>query len=41
MMPLSRVGTLITDDGITDSNHRMLIDAGIRVIIAKPVPDAS
>ncbi len=41
IMPLSRVGTLITDDGLTDANHKMLIDAGIRVIIAKPLADNS
>ena len=34
MMPLTRIGTLITDDGITEANHKMLTDAGIRVIIA-------
>lgn len=34
MMPLSRIGTLITDDGISESNHKMLTDAGIRVIVA-------
>jgi DeoR family ulaG and ulaABCDEF operon transcriptional repressor len=39
MLPLSRIGTLITDDGISEVNHRMLIDAGIRVIIAKPAAD--
>lgn len=41
IMPLSRIGTLITDDGLTDINHKMLIDAGIRVIIAKPMADIS
>jgi DeoR family transcriptional regulator, ulaG and ulaABCDEF operon transcriptional repressor len=41
IMPLSRIGTLITDEGITDVNHRMLADAGIRVIIARPVPEIS
>jgi DeoR family ulaG and ulaABCDEF operon transcriptional repressor len=35
IMPLSRIGTLITDDGISESNHKMLADAGIRVIIAR------
>lgn len=34
VMPLARIGTLITDDGLTEANHRMLVDAGIRVIIA-------
>jgi len=32
---LSRIGTLITDDGLSDSDAKMLSDAGIRVIIAK------
>lgn len=41
IMPLSRIGTLITDDGLTDANHKMLVDAGIRVIIAKPVTEIS
>jgi DeoR family ulaG and ulaABCDEF operon transcriptional repressor len=41
IMPLSRIGTLITDDGLTDANHKMLIDAGIRVLIAKPLADNS
>jgi DeoR family ulaG and ulaABCDEF operon transcriptional repressor len=41
MMPLTRIGTLITDDGLTDANHKMLMDAGIRVIIARPNPDLS
>ena len=36
MMPLNRIGTLITDDGISEANHKMLTDAGIRVIIARP-----
>ncbi len=36
IMPLGRVGTLITDDGLSDANHKMLVDAGIRVIVAGP-----
>lgn len=39
IMPLARIGTLITDDRITDSNHKMLSDAGIRIIIARPHPE--
>lgn len=39
MMPLTRISTLITDDGISDSNHKMLLDAGIRVIIARRNPE--
>lgn len=34
ILPLSRIGTLITDEGISEANHRMLVDSGIRVIIA-------
>ena len=41
IMPLARIGTLITDDGITEVNHRMLTDAGIRVIIARPASEIS
>lgn len=41
MIPLARIGTLITDDGITDANHKMLTDAGIRVIVARPGPEFS
>lgn len=33
--PLSRIGALVTDDGLTDPDARMLEDAGVRVIIAK------
>lgn len=35
IMPLSRIGTLITDEGITEAHHKMLADAGVRVIIAQ------
>ena len=41
MMPLTRIGTLITDDKLTEANHKMLTDAGIRVIIARSNPDLS
>jgi DeoR family ulaG and ulaABCDEF operon transcriptional repressor len=41
IMPLARIGTLITGDGLTDANHKMLLDAGIRVIIARPAPENS
>ena len=34
VMPLTRIGTLITDDKISEANHRMLVDSGIRVIVA-------
>jgi DeoR family ulaG and ulaABCDEF operon transcriptional repressor len=41
IMPLSRISTLITDDAITETNHKMLIDAGIRVMIARPALETS
>ncbi len=34
-MPLARVSTLITDDGLAEADQRMLEEAGISVIIAK------
>lgn len=40
IMALSRIGTLITDDGLSDANHKMLVDAGIRVIIAPRVAES-
>ena len=41
IMPLSRIGTLITDEGLSEANHKMLTDAGIRVIIARSGPEIS
>ena len=41
VMPLTRIGTLITDEGLSDANHKMLSDAGIRVIIARAAPENS
>ena len=35
VMGLSRIGTLITDDRISEANEKMMTDAGIKVIIAK------
>jgi DeoR family ulaG and ulaABCDEF operon transcriptional repressor len=35
VLPLSRISTLITDDGLTSEHAKMLDDAGIRTIIAK------
>ncbi len=34
VLPLSRVSTLITDEGLTDASARMLEDAGVNIIIA-------
>ena len=35
VLPLSRISTLITDDGLAGEHLRMLEDAGIRTIIAR------
>jgi DeoR family ulaG and ulaABCDEF operon transcriptional repressor len=35
VVSLSRINTLITDDGLSEANERMMTEAGIRVIIAK------
>jgi DeoR family ulaG and ulaABCDEF operon transcriptional repressor len=35
VLPLSRISTLITDDGLADEHAKMLEDAGIRIIIAR------
>jgi DeoR family ulaG and ulaABCDEF operon transcriptional repressor len=39
VMPLTRIGTLITDEGLSEANHKMLADAGIRVVIARAAPE--
>ena len=41
LCPLDRIHTIITDDGIEDSAHKMLTDAGVKVIIANPLQAAS
>jgi DeoR family transcriptional regulator, ulaG and ulaABCDEF operon transcriptional repressor len=41
LCPLERINTIITDDGIEDGTHKMLTDAGIRIIIAHPMKTAS
>jgi DeoR/GlpR family transcriptional regulator of sugar metabolism len=33
-LPLSRIGTLVTDDGLSDTDARMLEDAGVMVRVA-------
>jgi DeoR family ulaG and ulaABCDEF operon transcriptional repressor len=35
VMSLSRINTLITDDGISEANERMMTEAGIKVIISR------
>jgi DeoR family ulaG and ulaABCDEF operon transcriptional repressor len=35
VLPLSRAGTIITDDGLTDASAKMLEDAGVTIIIAE------
>jgi DeoR family ulaG and ulaABCDEF operon transcriptional repressor len=34
VLPLSRIGTIITDDGLTDTASKMLEDAGVSIMIA-------
>ncbi|WP_395023077.1 DeoR/GlpR family DNA-binding transcription regulator [Dongia sp.] len=41
LCPLERIHTIITDDGIESGSHKMLTDAGIRVIVAHPLQTAS
>jgi DeoR family ulaG and ulaABCDEF operon transcriptional repressor len=41
LCPLERIHAIITDDGIETATHKMLTDAGIRVIIAHPMKTAS
>ncbi len=36
VLPLSRVSTLVTDEGISDKNAKMIEDAGITLMIARP-----
>jgi DeoR/GlpR family transcriptional regulator of sugar metabolism len=38
-MGLSRIGTLITDDGASPEDLAMLEDAGVRVIVARVRPE--
>ena len=41
LCPLERIDTLITDDGIEPGAHKMLTDAGTKVIIAQAMQTAS
>jgi DeoR family ulaG and ulaABCDEF operon transcriptional repressor len=41
LCPLERIHTIITDDGIESGTHKMLTDAGIKVIITHPLKTAS
>ncbi|MBO0902448.1 DeoR/GlpR family DNA-binding transcription regulator [Jiella sonneratiae] len=34
VLPLERVGTLVTDDGLSDRNARMLEDEGVAIVVA-------
>ncbi len=34
VLPLSRIGTLVTDDGIADADARMIEEAGINLLVA-------
>ncbi|WEX08372.1 DeoR/GlpR family DNA-binding transcription regulator [Chelativorans sp. AA-79] len=35
VLPLSRISTLVTDDGVSDKNAKMIEDAGIQLLIAQ------
>jgi DeoR family ulaG and ulaABCDEF operon transcriptional repressor len=39
VLSLSRIATLVTDNGISDVDHAMLVDAGITVVVAPPLRD--
>ena len=39
-VPLSRISTLVTDDGLADKHAKMLEEAGIRLVIAPAARDA-
>lgn len=39
MFGLDRIGTLITDDGLSDADARMLEDEGVKVIVASAGAD--
>jgi DeoR family ulaG and ulaABCDEF operon transcriptional repressor len=41
LCPLEKIHTIVTDDGIETATHKMLTDAGIKVIIAHPMKTAS
>ena len=41
LCPLERIDTVVTDDGIEASTHKMLTDAGIEVMIARTLKAAS
>lgn len=34
VLPLSRIGTIVTDDGLSDAGAKMLEDAGVSILIA-------
>ena len=34
VLPLSRIGTIVIDDGLSDANAKMLEDAGVTILIA-------
>ena len=41
VLPLSRIGTLVTDDGLSDTDAKMLNDAGVTVLVAENVGAAT
>ena len=40
VMHLTRINTLITDDGLAEADRKMMADAGIKVIVASPASEA-
>lgn len=39
VFPLSEIDIFVTDDGLSDNAHKMLVDAGVEVIIAETTAD--
>ncbi|WP_420961559.1 DeoR/GlpR family DNA-binding transcription regulator [Brucella sp. IR073] len=40
-LPLSRISTIVTDDGLTEADARMLEDAGVTILIADGASDGT
>jgi DeoR family ulaG and ulaABCDEF operon transcriptional repressor len=41
VLSLSRIGTLVTDDGIGEAEHAMLVEAGVNVVVAPTFREAA
>jgi DeoR family ulaG and ulaABCDEF operon transcriptional repressor len=39
VLSLSRIATLVTDSGIAEEDHAMLVEAGVNVMIAQPLKE--